>query len=105
MILYFFFFYLYVFDVSNKINVRESIKELFFFFFWLRIKFLFFLNTKDQLLFIKYKYNDYHQWRSQEFRLGGARLKDKIGNKKLININNKISKELYDNLIVIQNLT
>ena len=24
------------------------------------------------------------QWRSQEFRLGGARLKDKIGNKKLI---------------------
>ena len=36
---------------------------------------------------------------------GGARLKDKIGNKKLININNKISKELYDNLIVIQNLT
>ena len=47
----------------------------------------------------------YSQWRSQEFRLGGARLKDKIGNKKLININNKISKELYDNLIVIQNLT
>ena len=37
--------------------------------------------------------------------LGGVRLKDKIGNKKLININNKISKELYDNLIVIQNLT
>ena len=35
----------------------------------------------------------------------GGRLKDKIGNKKLININNKISKELYDNLIVIQNLT
>ena len=25
-----------------------------------------------------------NQWRSQEFRLGGARLKDKIGNKKLI---------------------
>ena len=24
------------------------------------------------------------QWRSQEFRLGEARLKDKIGNKKLI---------------------
>ena len=24
------------------------------------------------------------QWRSQKFRLGGARLKDKIGNKKLI---------------------
>ena len=24
------------------------------------------------------------QWRSQEFGLGGARLKDKIGNKKLI---------------------
>ena len=24
------------------------------------------------------------QWRSQEFRLGGARLKDKIENKKLI---------------------
>ena len=45
------------------------------------------------------------QWRSQKFRLGGARLKDKIGNKKLININNKISKQLYDNLIVIQNLT
>ena len=45
------------------------------------------------------------QWWSQEFRLGGARLKDKIENKKLININNKISKELYDNLIVIQNLT
>ena len=35
----------------------------------------------------------------------GARLKDKIGNKKLININNKISKQLYDNVIVIQNLT
>ena len=45
------------------------------------------------------------QWRGQEFRLWGARLKDNIGNKKLININNKISKELYDNLIVIQNLT
>ena len=44
------------------------------------------------------------QWRSQEFRLGGARLKDKIGNKKLININNKISKQLYDNIIVKQNL-
>ena len=29
----------------------------------------------------------------------------KIGNKKLININNKISKQLYDNIIVIQNLT
>ena len=25
-----------------------------------------------------------NQWRSQEFRLGGARLKDKIGSKKLI---------------------
>ena len=49
--------------------------------------------------------NIYIQWRSQEFRLGGARLKNKIGNKKLININNKISKQLYDNLIVIQNLT
>ena len=35
----------------------------------------------------------------------GARLKNKIGNKKLININNKISKQLYDNVIVIQNLT
>ena len=40
---------------------------------------------------------------------GGARLKDKIGKKKinlkkLININNKISKQLYDNVIVIQNL-
>ena len=46
-----------------------------------------------------------NQWRSQESRLGSARLKDKIGNKKLININNKISKQLYDNLIVIQNLT
>ena len=45
------------------------------------------------------------QWRSQEFRSGGARLKDKIGGKKLININNKISKQLYDNVIVIQNLT
>ena len=38
--------------------------------------------------------------------LGGARLKDKIGKKKinlkkLININNKISKQLYDNVIVI----
>ena len=54
-------------------------------------------------------YTCYSQWQSQEFRLGGAKLKDKIGNKKinikkLININNKISKELYDNLIVIQNL-
>ena len=42
--------------------------------------------------------------------LGEERLKDKIGNKKinikkLINNNNKISKELYVNLIVIQNLT
>ena len=42
--------------------------------------------------------------------LGGARLKNKIRNKKinlkkLININNKISKQLYDNVIVIQNLT
>ena len=45
------------------------------------------------------------QWRSQEFRLGGARLKDKTGSKKLINNNNKISKQLYDNVIVIQNLT
>ena len=50
------------------------------------------------------------QWRSQEFRSGGARLKDKIGSKKLIlkkliNINNKISKQLYDNVIVIRNLT
>ena len=36
--------------------------------------------------------------------LWGARLKDKIENKKLININNKISKQLYDNVIVIQNL-
>ena len=44
------------------------------------------------------------QWRSQEFRLGGARLKENIGNKKLININNKISKQLYDNIIVKQNL-
>ena len=39
--------------------------------------------------------------------LGGARLKDKIGKKnnlkKIININNKISKQLYDNVIVIQN--
>ena len=26
----------------------------------------------------------HRQWRSQKFRLGGARLKDKIGNKKLI---------------------
>ena len=50
-------------------------------------------------------YTHTHQWQSQKFRLGGARLKDKIGNKKLININNKISKELYDNLIVIHNLT
>ena len=36
--------------------------------------------------------NDRNQWRSQEFRSGGARLKDKIGSKKLININKKISK-------------
>ena len=37
--------------------------------------------------------------------LGGVRLKDKIGKKinlkKLININNKISKQLYDNVIFI----
>ena len=46
-----------------------------------------------------------YQWQRQEFMLEGARLKDKIGNKKLININNKISKQLYDNVIVIQNLT
>ena len=51
------------------------------------------------------KHNFDWQWRSQEFMLGGARLKDKIGNKKLININNKISKQLYDNVIVIKNLT
>ena len=51
------------------------------------------------------KHNFDWQWRSQEFMLGGARLKDKIGNKKLININNKISKQLYDNVIVIHNLT
>ena len=31
--------------------------------------------------------------------------KTKINLKKLININNKISKQLYDNVIVIQNLT
>ena len=31
--------------------------------------------------------------------------KKKINLKKLININNKISKQLYDNVIVIQNLT
>ena len=41
--------------------------------------------------------------------LGGARLKvniwKKINLKKLININNKISKQLYDNVIVIQDLT
>ena len=41
--------------------------------------------------------------------LGGARLKVNIGKKinlkKLININNKISKQLYDNVIVIQDLT
>ena len=48
--------------------------------------------------------------RARNLGQGGAKLKDKIGNKKinikkLININNKISKELYDNLIVIQNLT
>jgi len=47
----------------------------------------------------------HRQWQSQEFRSGGARLKDKIGSKKLININNKINKQLYDNVIVIQNLT
>ena len=35
----------------------------------------------------------------------GARLKDMIENKKIININNKISKQLYDNVIVIPNLT
>ena len=58
-----------------------------------------------QLFQSKNHYEGLAQWRSQEFRLGGARLKDKIGNKKLININNKISKELYNNLIVMQNLT
>ena len=30
------------------------------------------------------KHVEYRQWRSQEFRFGGARLKDKIGSKKLI---------------------
>ena len=55
-------------------------------------------------------YIEFNQWRSQEFRSKGARLKDKIGSKKLIlkkliNINNKISRQLYDNVIVIQNLT
>ena len=39
-------------------------------------------KTKSFYIIIaKHKYN---QWRSQEFRLGGVRLKDKIGNKKLI---------------------
>ena len=44
---------------------------------------------------------EWRQWQSQEFRSGGARLKDKIGSKKLININNQINKQLYDNVIVI----
>ena len=40
----------------------------------------------------------------------GARLKDKIESKKLIwkiliNINNKVNKQLYANVIVIHNLT
>ena len=47
----------------------------------------------------------HNQWWSQEFKSGGARSKDKIESKKLININNKINKLLYDNVIVIQNLT
>ena len=36
------------------------------------------------------------KWRSQEFRLG-----DKIESKKLINIDNKINKQLYANVFVI----
>ena len=69
----------------------------------------------DELMFLPLKlephtwdktiYQRSIQWQSQKFMLGGARLKDKIGNKKLININYKISKQLYDNVIVIQNLT
>ena len=48
----------------------------------------------DELMFLPLKlephtwdktiYQRSVQWRSQKFMLGGARLKDKIGNKKLI---------------------
>ena len=41
-------------------------------------------NTRDEDKDIFNNHTKYKQWRSQEFRLGGARLKDKIGNKKLI---------------------
>ena len=37
--------------------------------------------------------------------LGRGKIGKKNNLKKLININNKISKQLYDNVIVIQNLT
>ena len=43
-------------------------------------------SLQDSLLSIVIIYCQYRyiQWRSQKFRLEGARLKDKIGNKKLI---------------------
>ena len=45
------------------------------------------------------------QWRSQDFRLEGVRSKEsKINSKKiLIDINKKINKQLYANVIVIYN--
>ena len=46
------------------------------------------------------------QWQSQEFRPRKDKIKSKKMNlKKFININNKINKQLYANVITIQNLT
>ena len=47
------------------------------------------------------------QWQSQKFRPGGGgEIKSKKMNlKKFININNKINKQLYANVITVQNLT
>ena len=44
-------------------------------------KFLFYRSKPKKVKHILYIYI---QWRNQKFRLGGARLKDKIGSKKLI---------------------
>ena len=43
------------------------------------------------------------QWWSLEFRLGGGKIKSKKMNlkKKIININNKINKKLYANVITV----
>ena len=85
-------------EITNPTNfqLETDSRTIFVFLF-----FFFFANVNQGLK----ESRDLHQWRSQEFRSGEARLKNKIESKKLININNKINKLLYDNVIVIQNLT